>query len=92
MTPEKTSIVARTAPNAVVVAEECAVRSNPDSEATVEFTLHAGTRVRVGRERHGFREVLFSDKLRGWGAADALALLGEGRPVDLPRIALKEHP
>jgi hypothetical protein len=81
-----------TAPNAVVVAEELPVRSNPDGEATVEFTLHAGTRVRVGREARGFREVLFSDKLRGWGGADGLALLGAARPAGLPPAALPQGP
>jgi hypothetical protein len=58
-----------------VVSAELPVRSNPEAEATVEFTLHAGTRVRLGREMRGFREILFSDKLRGWGEARALARL-----------------
>ncbi|MFN8549631.1 MAG: BatD family protein [Candidatus Eisenbacteria bacterium] len=62
-------------PNAVVVGEELAVRSNPDAGGTVEFTLHAGTRVRLGRERAGFREVLFSERLRGWADAAGLAAL-----------------
>ena len=62
-------------PNAVVVAEELQVRSNPDASGTVEFTLHAGTRVRLGRERAGFREVLFSERLRGWADSGALASL-----------------
>ena len=65
------------APNAVVVSDELPVRSNPEPEATTEFTLHAGTRVRLGRDAHGFREVLFSEKLRGWGAADGLADLSD---------------
>jgi tetratricopeptide (TPR) repeat protein len=66
-------VQASSAAGAVVVGDELPVRSNPDPEATVEFTLHAGTRVRLGREVQGFREVLFSDKLRGWGAAQDLA-------------------
>jgi hypothetical protein len=64
-------------PTAVVVADELPVRSNPDPEATVEFTLHAGTRVRLGRTSGGFREVLYSEKLHGWGSADGLAGLSD---------------
>ncbi|MBK8230195.1 MAG: BatD family protein [Candidatus Eisenbacteria bacterium] len=62
-------------PNAVVVAEELSVRSNPDFGGTVEFTLHAGTLVRLGRARGEFREVLFSDRLKGWADAVSLARL-----------------
>lgn len=62
-------------PNAVVVAEELSVRSNPDFGETVEFTLHAGTLVRLGRSRGEFREVLFSDRLKGWADAVSLARL-----------------
>jgi hypothetical protein len=69
------ALQAGSGPGAVVVADELAVRSNPDPEATVEFTLHAGTRVRLGRSVRGFREVLFSEKLRGWGASEGLAEL-----------------
>ncbi len=65
------------APAAVVVVEELPVRSNPDPEATVEFTLHAGTRVRLGRTSDGFREVLYSEKLHGWGSAEGLAGLSD---------------
>jgi hypothetical protein len=64
-------------PTAVVVVEELPVRSNPDLEATVEFTLHAGTRVRLSRTSDGFREVLYSDKLHGWGSAEGLAGLSD---------------
>lgn len=59
-------------PDGVVVAEELPVRSNPDSGATVEFTLHAGTTLRLGREAPGFREVIFSDQLQGWADADGV--------------------
>jgi len=59
----------------IVVAASTAVRSNPDPEATVEFTLEAGTRVRLGRSAGGFHEVLYSDKLRGWASREDLARL-----------------
>jgi hypothetical protein len=65
------------APTAVVVTEELQVRSNPAPEATVEFTLHAGTRARLGRASDGFREVLYSEKLHGWGPAEGLAGLSD---------------
>jgi hypothetical protein len=65
------------APAAVVVADELPVRSNPDPDATVEFTLHAGSRVRLGRTSGEFREVLFSEKLHGWGSAEGLAGLSD---------------
>jgi hypothetical protein len=65
-------------PTAVVLADELPVRSNPDPEATVEFTLHAGTRVRLGRTSGSFHEVLYSGKLHGWGSADGLASLSDG--------------
>ena len=68
---------ASSGPTAVVVVEELPVRSNPDPEATVEFTLHAGTRVRLGRTAAGFREVLYSEKLHGWGSAEGLAGLSD---------------
>lgn len=64
-------------PTAVVVTDELQIRSNPDPEATVEFTLHAGTRVRLGRMSGGFREVLYSEKLHGWGSAEGLAGLSD---------------
>lgn len=65
----------RTQPNAVVVTDEAAVRSNPDDAATVEFTLHGGTLLRMGRRAPGFREVIFSDELHGWTDDSNLAPL-----------------
>jgi len=81
---------AASAPDAVVVAEELPVRTNPESEATVEFTLHAGTRVDLGRTVGEYREILFSDKLRGWGETDGLAELGVAGTVPLPPEAAAE--
>ncbi len=77
-------IQAANAPDAVVVADELPVRANPDPEATVEFTLHAGTAVKLGRSQGDFREVLFSDKLRGWGEAEKLALMDAIGAAALP--------
>jgi len=62
-------------PDAVVVVEDAPVRSNPDPSATVEFTLHGGTLLRVGRSAPGFKEVLFSDELHGWTDGANLAPL-----------------
>jgi tetratricopeptide (TPR) repeat protein len=65
----------RMRPDAVVVVEDAPVRSNPDAAATVEFTLHGGTLLRLGRMAPGFREVLFSDELHGWTDEGNLAPL-----------------
>jgi hypothetical protein len=51
------------------------VRSNPDESATVEFTLHGGTLLRMGRSAPRFREVHFSDELHGWTDEGNLAPL-----------------
>ncbi len=75
-----------TSPGAIVVATDLPVRSNPDAEATVEFTLHAGTAVRLGRAAGPFRELLFSDKLQGWAEAAGVAELG-ARTVPVPTTA-----
>lgn len=66
-------------PNAVVVADELPVRSNPDALATVEFSLHAGTTLRLGRSTPGFCEVLFSERLRGWADEAGVARLRAAR-------------
>ncbi|MCA9728971.1 MAG: BatD family protein, partial [Candidatus Eisenbacteria bacterium] len=65
----------RTRPNAVIVADELAVRSNPDPSATVEFTLHGGTLLRTARTAPGFREVRFSNELHGWADETGVAPL-----------------
>lgn len=73
------AVQAGTRPDAVVVAESAAVRSNPEARATVEFHLPEGVRFRVGRTAPGFVEVLFSDELRGWTEAGNMARIGEPR-------------
>ncbi len=69
------AIQVQTRPDAVVVADETMVRSNPDESATVEFTLHGGTLLRMGRSAPRFREVHFSDELHGWTDEGNLAPL-----------------
>lgn len=72
------------APDAVVVAGELDVRSNPDAKATLEFTLNAGTQVRLGRRQEGFTEVLLGTRMRGWADFRGLASL---HPDDLHDVA-----
>lgn len=71
-------------PDGVVVAAEAPVRSNPSSDATIEFTLHGGTLVRLGRERGDYVELLFSERLRGWAERSHLAELDDPPPTLSP--------
>lgn len=73
----------RGAADAVVVADELEVRSNPDPGATLEFTLHAGTQVRLGRRQEMFTEVLLGSRMRGWAGSRGLASLHPGDLRDL---------
>ncbi len=71
-------------PDGVVVAAESPVRSNPTPDATIEFTLHGGTLVRIGRERGDYVELLFSERLRGWAERSHLAELDDPPPAASP--------
>ncbi|MFH1143460.1 MAG: BatD family protein [Candidatus Eisenbacteria bacterium] len=65
----------RSAPSAVVVAEEVDVRAGPRAEETVQFALHEGTRLQVGRSAGAWREVWLSNEMRGWVPAEAVTEL-----------------
>jgi len=62
-------------PSGVVVAEEVGVHAGPRAEETVQFALHAGTLLQVGRSTGAWREVWLSDDMRGWLPANAVAQL-----------------
>jgi hypothetical protein len=63
------------APSGVVVAGEVDVRSGPLPGETVQFVLHAGASVKIGRSTGSWREVALSGDMRGWVPADAVAAL-----------------
>lgn len=53
-------------PNAVMVQEEVSVRAGTTDTATVLFSLHAGTKVRVEDRREGYLKIRFSKDRIGW--------------------------
>ena len=63
------------APSGVIVASEVDVRSGPLPGETVQFVLHAGASVKIGRSTGSWREVALSGDMRGWVPADAVAAL-----------------
>ncbi|MCK4412453.1 MAG: hypothetical protein KAY32_02795 [Candidatus Eisenbacteria sp.] len=54
------------APAGVVVADEVEVRAGPRNEETVQFVVHAGTLLDVGRSTENWREVWLGEEMRGW--------------------------
>lgn len=50
----------------IVLPPETAVRSGLSEQATVLFTLHAGTRVRIQGEKAQYYRIRFSDDKIGW--------------------------
>jgi len=59
-------------PDAIVIAEQVAIRSGPSEGDVTEFKLHAGTRVRLGRHSGDWVQVALSEELRGWCRARAV--------------------
>lgn len=63
------------APSGVVVAREAHVLSGPREGETVQFVLHEGTLLHLGRAAGAWREVWLSDEMRGWLSEEAVATL-----------------
>ncbi len=63
------------APSGVVVVDEVAVLSGPREGETVQFMLHAGSMLHLGREADHWREVWLTEEMRGWVAPDAVVAL-----------------
>ena len=59
----------------VILPEAVSVRSGLSESATALFTLHAGTRVRVEREREGFFRIYFEEGKIGWVRADGVGII-----------------
>jgi hypothetical protein len=53
-------------PKAIIVQEEVAVRAGTTDTATILFSLHAGTKVRVEDRRAGYLKIWFSKDRVGW--------------------------
>lgn len=64
---------------AVIVAQEVAVRSGTAREATILFTLHAGTLVNIEQIQDNNLKILFSKDMVGWIEQDEAILV---RPQD----------
>ena len=62
-------------PSAVIIQEEVAVRAGTTDTATLLFSLHAGTKVRVEDRREGYLKIRFSKDRIGWvKTADAAVI------------------
>jgi tetratricopeptide (TPR) repeat protein len=61
-------------PPAVIVAPEVDITSGPggSEQYLVEFTLHAGTEVRLLEERPGWRRISLPGNPQGWAPAEAV--------------------
>jgi hypothetical protein len=57
---------------AVVMAEEVTVLSEPGQEATAVFTLHEGSKVRIGQRSEDWAEIVLIDGKVGWVKANLL--------------------
>jgi tetratricopeptide (TPR) repeat protein len=67
------------APSGVVVAEEAQVLSGPREGETVQFILHGGTLLHLGREAGDWREIWLSDQMRGWVSGERVTGLSKPR-------------
>jgi hypothetical protein len=67
------------APSGVIVAAEAQVLTGPRAGETVQFVLHEGTFVHLGRAAGSWREVWLSDQMRGWVSGESLMALRPAR-------------
>ncbi len=67
------------APSGVVVAREAQVLAGPREGETVQFVLHEGTQLHLGRHAGQWRGVWLSDPMRGWLPVDAVVALSGPR-------------
>ncbi|MBW2099993.1 MAG: hypothetical protein JRG68_04390 [Deltaproteobacteria bacterium] len=51
---------------AVILSDEVSVRSGLSEQATELFVLHAGTKVKIEKEKKEFVRIYFSDGKIGW--------------------------
>jgi len=67
------------APSGVIVAAEAQVLTGPRVGETVQFVLHEGTFVHLGRTAGAWREVWLSEQMRGWVPGESLMVLHPAR-------------
>jgi hypothetical protein len=67
------------APTGVVVAGEVSVRAGPRDSETIQFALHAGTFVRVGRRAGEWTEIALTPQMRGWVPRESILGLSAAR-------------
>ena len=60
---------------AIVFAQECLVKSEPNNRSSEVFLLHEGTKVRVLDELEDFRKIELADGKIGWVHQDEIKLL-----------------
>ena len=60
---------------AIVFAEECLVKSEPNNRSSEVFLLHEGTKVKVLDELEDFRKIELADGKIGWVHQDEIKLL-----------------
>ena len=53
----------------IVMASAISVKSSPDRNATDQFVLHEGTKVRITTEIDGWYEIVIADGKKGWSEA-----------------------
>lgn len=51
---------------AIILTDIVSVRSGLTEDSTELFVLHAGTKVRIGKESNGYFKIIFSDGKIGW--------------------------
>jgi tetratricopeptide (TPR) repeat protein len=57
---------------AIVVEEEVPVYGGPDTDSTLQFKIHEGTRITTGETRPGWVRIRLPGDLEGWVASDAV--------------------
>jgi uncharacterized protein YgiM (DUF1202 family) len=62
-------------PPAVIVADEVSLHSGAGHDYLTEFSLHAGTQVRIIERRETWVRVALPDGPQGWAPGDAVAAL-----------------
>lgn len=66
---------------AVILPEEISVRSGLSGNSTELFVLHAGTKIKIEREKNGYYRIYFSDGNIGWIPKEQAGIVQIKQPV-----------